>query len=62
MLAGKVNAALKLLTAECDSGVYEVNDDIVSELEEKHSKPRRFKITHFYIARLKTCFQHILIA
>ena len=39
MLSGKVNAALKLLTAECDSGVYEVNDEIVSELEEKHPKP-----------------------
>ena len=38
MLAGKVKTALKLLTTECDNRVHEVNDEIISDLEEKYSK------------------------
>ena len=33
MLARKVNTVLELLTTECDNGVHEVNDEIISESE-----------------------------
>ena len=33
MLARKVNTILKLLTTECDNGVHEVNDEIISKSE-----------------------------
>lgn len=39
MLAGKVKTTLKLLTTEHDNGVHEVNNEIISELGQKHSKP-----------------------
>ena len=33
MLARKVNTALKLSTTECDNGVHDVNDEVISESE-----------------------------
>ena len=38
MLAGKVIAALKRLTTELDNGLHEANDEIITELTEKHPK------------------------
>ena len=54
MLAGKVNPALQLLTTESNSGVHEVNDEMISGLEEKHQNLHQLKITIFYMVHLKT--------
>lgn len=48
MLAGKVNAVLKLLTTKC-YGVHEVNDEKIRNLKEKHPKPAPIQVyTLFY--------------
>lgn len=48
MLAGKVNAVLKLWTTKC-YGVHEVNDEKIRNLKEKHPKPAPIQVyTLFY--------------
>ena len=39
MFAGKVNAALKLLTEESENGVHKMSEEIRNELLNKHPKP-----------------------
>ena len=39
LLAERVKTTLKLFTRECDNRLHEVDDEVISELEEKHSEP-----------------------
>ena len=39
MFQGKINAALKLLKNESDSGVHEISNDVIAELKAKHPAP-----------------------